>query len=390
METLRYDRGQIKQKHFTDEGFLVVDAVFTRTGVFSYRNNDGSERLELRHPEDVLKDDSLKSMSLLPITLLHPKERVVDSENARKVSIGTTGESVNHDGNEIFGTVKITDKAAIEKIENDNITELSLGYRVKLVDDEGEFKGQRHDVRQTEIKYNHLAVVQQGRAGVAKLVLDAVDAVQTEKEDHKPIKKEKNIMTMVNHNVDGINYEAAPQIVNHLIKETGRADTAETALVELNTAHSTMKADNDSLKEKLTAAEKIDHSEAIQEKVDSRISLVGSAMLHLNTDEAKDLNIKTDSEIQLLVIKKYSPDFNKDGVNADSVKDPIYMKARFDAALENKPEEKNNDHKSTIGDQRKTMGVHKTDDKSEINADKSRNDYAKSLTNAWKPEPATA
>ena len=73
-------------------------------------------------------------------------------------------------------------------------------------------------------------------------------------------------MDMVTHNLDGINYDAAPEIVNALKKQDKRADDAENSLKTINTEHSKLKADFDSQKEKLVAAEKIYHSEAIQKK----------------------------------------------------------------------------------------------------------------------------
>jgi len=389
---LRYDRGEIKGKHFTSEGFLKVDAVFTRTGVFDYRNADGSARRELRHPEDVLKDDSLKSMEMLPITLLHPKERVVDADNSKKVSIGFTGEKISHDGSLISGTVMITDKKAIEQIENLDIHELSLGYQVKLVEDKGEFQGERHDVRQTEIVYNHLAVVPQGRAGVAELKLDADDAIQTDKQDRddpKPKPKENN-MDLIKHNLDGIAYDTAPQIANELKKQTDAAEKAGTDLKLSNDSLSKLQGEFDSQKEKLDKAEKIDHSEEIQKKVDGRIFLVGSALKHLDAKEVEGIEKKTDSEIQLQVIQKYSPEFNKDGKDAELLKNDAYMQARFDAALENKATKKND--KSGIAKQRMAMANQNRDSNNDdVDLDKSRNDYMNDLTNAYKlPEPAKA
>jgi len=389
--TLRYDKGVIKQKNFTSEGFLKVDAVFTRTGVFDYRNNDGSIRKELRHPEDVFKDDSLKSMEMLPITLNHPKERVVDVENARKVQVGFTGEKINHDGTLISGTVLITDSNAIKAIEEDGVEELSLGYQVKLIEDKGEFRGERHDVRQTEIIYNHLALVPNGRAGVAKLHLDAADAVQTEstiKKDSKP-KPRRTKMEMVQVNLDGINYEAAPEVANAFNKANGRADKAETNLKTLNTDHSKLQADFDTQKSKLDEAEKIDHTDAINKAVNARITLVGAALKHLDDNDVKDIEKKSDAEIQEMVIKKYSSDFNKDGKDAENIKNDVYMQARFDAALENTPKGVKNDN-SSISNQRKIVRGNNNTNNDTVDLDKSRNDYLDRLTNGYKPETKAA
>ncbi len=143
---LRFDRAEIKSKHLTDEGFLDVRGVATRTGVFKYVNADGTVRRELRHPDDVLKADSLATMKNIPITLLHPKERIVDASNSKKLSVGFTGEDVKHDGRLIDVNLKITDQKAIDVI-NDGTQELSLGYSVVQVDESGENLGERFDLR---------------------------------------------------------------------------------------------------------------------------------------------------------------------------------------------------------------------------------------------------
>mgnify|MGYP000088398843 FL=1 len=52
----RYDQGEfVGGTMTTDEGFLKTTAITTRTGVFTYKNLDGSLRKELRHPDDVFQ-----------------------------------------------------------------------------------------------------------------------------------------------------------------------------------------------------------------------------------------------------------------------------------------------------------------------------------------------
>ena len=98
-DVARFDRGQVKGDAFvTDEGYIKANAVVTRTGVFLYKNPDGTVRNELRHPDDVLKNDSLNSMKMIPVTNGHPQERLITAENAKRLAIGYTGETITHDG----------------------------------------------------------------------------------------------------------------------------------------------------------------------------------------------------------------------------------------------------------------------------------------------------
>jgi hypothetical protein len=60
--------------------------------------------------------------------------------------------------------------------EDSPLREISCGYECKMVKESGEYQGERYDERQLDIVYNHVAIVDKGRAGPqARLVLDAAD-----------------------------------------------------------------------------------------------------------------------------------------------------------------------------------------------------------------------
>lgn len=174
----RFDRGQVKGDAFiTEEGYIKANAVVTRTGVFLYKNPDGTIRKELRHPDDVLKTDSLDSMKMIPVTNGHPQERLVSAENAKRLAIGFTGETVTLDGEFILSNFIITDLGGVKDVTEKNRKELSLGYTVDLIPEEGVYKDQPYNFRQTNIKYNHLSIVDNARAGSeARIALDSCDA----------------------------------------------------------------------------------------------------------------------------------------------------------------------------------------------------------------------
>lgn len=368
---IRYDRGEIKQKHLTPEGFLKVDAIVTRTGVFKYRNADGSVRNELRHPDDVLNEDSLKSMELIPITLLHPKERIVDSTNAKRLMRGAVGQRISHDGDKIKANIVVTDQEAIDAIQ-DGVQELSLGYSVNLVEDSGDFNGEHYDSKQTDIKYNHLAIVPKGRAGVAKVILDADDAEQFNEDSPKPQPK-KEALKMVKIKLDGIEYETAPEVAREIEKLGKKVTDSGAELEALKTEKSELQAKLDSANEENEKLKKVDHTETIEKAVKARIDLVSSALKHLDAEEAKEIETKTDAEIKIAVIKHYSPDVNLDG------KDESYIKARFDIALENEPKNKN-DADEKLAKQRATVKKNDGEGEKVSPRDKHIND----LKNAWK------
>lgn len=378
---LRYDKGEVKRSSRTPEGFLVVDAVVTRTGIFNYKNLDGSLRRELRHPEDVLDSSSLESMQMLPITVLHPKERVVTAENSKNLSVGYTGQDVKINGDFIETRLKITDKKAITAIEN-GLQELSLGYGVELIKQDGEFNGQRYDARQTKIRYNHLAIVPRGRAGrEARIILDKNDAEQhfenKKQKTNEPKQKEKNRM-LVKHVLDGIEYETAPEIKNALDKALSRADKAENENVSLKEGSAKLQAKADTAEEEVKALKKVDHSDDIKKAVKARISLERSALEHLDEKECEDLESKSDEDIKKAIILKHFPNAQEKLDGAEEA----YINARLDSALEIKVDKK---EKSNTSKQYHQMQKKKeNNDTDEIDSVKSRNDYAKDLENHWK------
>ena len=86
MSVIRYDRAEMKARR-NEDGFIHDTPVLTRTGVFIYRNADGSERREYRPPDEVFAQDSLNAYKGIPITRGHPGK--VTSSNAKNHTIGT-------------------------------------------------------------------------------------------------------------------------------------------------------------------------------------------------------------------------------------------------------------------------------------------------------------
>ena len=190
----RFDNAFLENKiEYTDEGYLKGNAIVTRTGIFKYQNFDGSTRYELRHADDIWKLDSINSMMMLPITNNHPSQKMVSPENVKSLQIGFTGENIKKQGDNISTSILITDKDGIKAVENGR-RQLSLGYLVDLVDESGTYNGEKYDARQTNIRYNHLAIVDKARAGDQAIInLDTFDAIEILKESKNMSKRKVKI-----------------------------------------------------------------------------------------------------------------------------------------------------------------------------------------------------
>jgi hypothetical protein len=165
-EVMRYDRGTVtKEDAVFDEhsGFLRAPAVFTRVGVFEYLLEDGSVRREFRPPEEVFSRESLATLEMVPVTNEHPGVPV-NSDNVKDYAVGSTSDVVYSQDEFVVGRIAVHQKEAIEDVKAGK-RELSGGYRVQLDETPGKWNGISYDAVQRNIRYNHVALVPEGRAG---------------------------------------------------------------------------------------------------------------------------------------------------------------------------------------------------------------------------------
>jgi hypothetical protein len=197
--------GDIKQFYFTTKlsdnievlqnGYLRCNNVIMgRTGTQQYstkelgiQTSDGKNYIVNvnRHEEDVFHPDTLKSIEGMSVTIGHPKDdkgnvMFVTTKNVDNLSVGTIL-NVRREGDNLVGDIVIDDERAIEMVVNKEVRELSLGYDTKY-----ELDGEEA-LKQTNIIVNHLAIVEKGRAGNARIVDEA--NLELEK-GVKPLEKE--------------------------------------------------------------------------------------------------------------------------------------------------------------------------------------------------------
>lgn len=178
MSVLRYDQASPLSKPVRlPNGFVRAEGYLTRSGIFVYRDAQGKAIRELRPPEEVMHPESLASFGLMPVTNDHPSE-LLTAENAKEYQVGTVSESVVAEGDKVRAALMITDAQAIEALDAGK-SELSCGYTADVVQESGVWQGQPYDAKQINIRGNHVALVDAGRAGPACSVrMDAAGAAQ--------------------------------------------------------------------------------------------------------------------------------------------------------------------------------------------------------------------
>jgi|KBSMisStandDraft_5_1062788.scaffolds.fasta_scaffold00612_12 hypothetical protein len=318
----RYDNITITAERSKD-GWIIDRPVITRSGIFVYKDASGKSIREYRPDEEVFKADSLTSIRGMPITDGH-RGILNTNSNLDGIVVGSVmGPGVKQDS-DVVADIVIHNVNKIGKKR-----ELSLGYECRIDAVPGEWNGQKYDQVQRDIVYNHLAVVNKGRAGNARIRLDADELVSFEVEDDMPD------VPLSKFRSDGIEYPAAPEVINYITKQkeeiallTTRADKAE--------------AERDTAKNELANLAKT-HKESLDKE-----RMVARDRIKLE-DKANQLSIKFDADdsdrsIKEKIINKLGNELRFDGKSDD------YVNSAFDLTLAHE-EQKN---KTAKGQREKT------------------------------------
>lgn len=304
----------------TDEGFVTGMAPVAKVGILRYRLADGSVRRELVPAETLFAQDSIETLKLKPLTSTHPPEQLLTASSVKSRQVGTTGENIVREDDFLCAKIVVTDADAIKKAEEGR-RQLSPGYRCELQMDSGVYNGEPYDAVQIRRLYNHVALVDVARGGPElQIKFDSEDIIQPQARSPRMIKIA----------LDGIEYDAAPEVGNHVKHLQAKCDEANAAVVAAKAENDKLQAEFDSIKAKLDAAEKIDIVAEAKKIADARISLVGKVSKHLDAETTAKLDSMSDEDIQNAVIVKAFPNA-ADRLETASKE---YRAARFDCALE--------------------------------------------------------
>ncbi len=369
----RRDVGEMRKPERLPSGMLRADAWLTRTGVFNYRDDDGSIVRELRHPDEVMAQASLATLAMVPLTLEHPAE-MVTAANAKKHQVGSVGESIVPEGDRVRSTLMVNDHDAVQAVLSGKASGVSCGYECNLDFTPGVFEGQAYDAVQRDIAYNHVALTGSPRLGPDIAVkLDSAGVAHVDVPTPTVPRKDSAPM-LHKFTVDGITFEATEQGVQAHNAVVARLDAAvkklegEAAAAKAEAAKQAGRADQ--LDEKLKAAQKA-HADAtapaaLSKLVTDRVALVDQARAVLGAD------VKLDAldalSIKKLVVQKVSPSAVLDG------KEPAYIEARYDQAVEGAGN-------AALGDLRRDASAAQGDGKAVVD---SYAKHAEESRNAWK------
>lgn len=317
---------QMAKPELQPNGWLRCEAVITKAGIFKYRNPDGTERRELRLPDEVFGADSMKSFHLVPVTDDHPECGWLDAQTASSYSKGAADMPVR-DGDKMRAKLLITDAALVAKIMNREKAQVSNGYFADLEMRSGVYEGESFDAIQRNIRGNHVAIVDEARAGPdARIKLDSADGVMVQsllpaQTVPGEIMEEKTLK------IDGVDVKLPAQAAQLVERQLAKQDeeieklTAENG--KLAGRADGLAAENKKLGDALKAAR---DPKALSAAINARVDLISKARPVLG-EEAK-LDGLSDRDVKAAVVAKLCPGAKLDGKSED------YVAARFDAAME--------------------------------------------------------
>lgn len=384
---LRLDISSIKGIEKTPQGFLKIPIYASRVGIQIYRDNLGNVVREFRSPEEVFAEDAIDSLRVAPLTNEHPSE-MVNVDNAKKLVVGYPSGVVENVDNKFTKThIIVFDKDTIKDIE-DGRREISLGYSAKLHLVGGEYNGEKYDAFQTNIKINHIALVDRARGG-PELRLRTDSAFQIINDSEKEGEKMKIKIGDKEFSVEDDLGTAIKTISDELdackksLEENKNAkDSFE---VEKKTAVDAIQAKADALtselagvkveleKSKNDVAQKLD-SEKIAKEVKIRVAVEKAAEKFLDKDVLAKIDSMSNIELKKAIIVKNCPEAKLED------KSETYIEVRYDHIIEtaDKSSKANDDIAKSIIDGRK-------DGQTEVlTSDLKREESMKKDSEAWK------
>jgi uncharacterized protein len=306
----RYDEIELnKITKETPEGFLETTAIVTRAGIFEYII-DGKVRRELRPDNEVFNAESLKSMQMKPVTNGHPSSPLT-AKTAKSLQVGNVGQNIRKDGKFVYAPFLITDEQAIWDVKNGR-NKISMGYEVKMIEESGIYEGERYDAIQTNIRYNHLALVDKARAGdMAQIKLDSADGVSTNLLLTKEVLMTKKIK------IDGAEYEVDQQIAQKYDEALDKNKILESKIEKLD-------GEIDALKKVNVELSQRDFAKEVSAAAVKRTDLLSTIKNCFDGETYEKAIALSDIGIKRMVLKDAKVDNRSDE----------YIEARFDAMVE--------------------------------------------------------
>lgn len=330
------DLGKVSSRKTTPEGFLTVVADFARPGIQNYYameipkdqlprefQDDPYRQIRILRPEsEVFDPASMQSFARKSVTDNHPP-KFIDLENWKDHQIGMTDSGIKEQNKKLRVGLTIQDSEAIKAV-HEGKDQLSAGYDAELIWDSGvDPVHGAYDAKQTQIRGNHIAIVDMARGGPAIRINDSwPDATPPKTGDTEPMAD-----TLQSRTIGGISVDFSDQgaqVIDAMVKDL---DQVRGQVKELKTQLADAEKQRDELQGQLDAEKKNQITdEQIETRVTERMDLVDQARkLHPELDpKGKSL-----TKIKAETIQHVDQSFVLDGKSeayVDGIFDTLYAR----------------------------------------------------------------
>lgn len=318
------DAAEIAGTRTTADGYLVANVKVARTGMQDYAGWEmgfpDKPRIRIfRDEAAVFNTRSLGSYAHKPLTNDHPMQDV-NAENWKDLAVGSVGDEIVRDGDSVRIGIVVMDAGAIQDIR-DGKRELSAGYDAEIDFTPGKTAdGLEYDARLTDLRINHVAIVERGRAGSAYRIGDA-DGGRSNWGAQPLLKTQDRSAALRTITVDGMPIEVNDQAAAAISNLQTKVGDLTKQLSDSTAAHTSAVAAKDSeigeLKIKLkTAQDSVPTGAALDALVAGRTQLVADAKAI-----AKDIvtDGKTDAEIRRSAVAKKFGDAMVEGQSDEAI-----------------------------------------------------------------------
>lgn len=300
----------------TGEGFLICRNVpIARTGTQQYLASEiglqGNDVIDVERPEEeVFSPAAMASFEGKPVTNDHPTELVTpdnfsryEKGHAQNVRRGS-GEFENF----LVADLHIHDAELIEAIRSGK-RQVSCGYECEYAEEGGK-------ISQTKIRGNHIAIVDEGRAGAKAAIMDSINTTAEKAERTVKMSKKSALLKLFGLAANGKNAEE----LNQLALDTAEA-FAEEKLDEEPAAEVEAKAEDE--------APELGGLEAVSAKLDKLIDLLTPA-----EPEKAEVEVETKEDIDAAIEELAKAEEKTDAEEALAEADPTGEEAKVVEAEE--------------------------------------------------------
>jgi predicted transcriptional regulator len=352
-------------------GFMRARVCFLKYGVMAYASQEINGAAPEPDPVYMMVDmdalsnpEAIRSLEGMPVMIGHDWADTSGKYNP----VGSVAGTPYMNGPYLEGYIVVTCPETIRKIQSNELHDISAAYDFTPVMDEGEVDGMPYHGRQTQLRYNHVALLPpgRGRGGEEVRVINQKDKTGAKTMDFTSVQVIGNLRVRVANEDMGILNEALRELdgkveaVRVEVKNQmgGELETALAKMEELNTQIASLMEEKASYEGKLqTLREQLDQAldpagmeDSVNQMVEERDEAAETMMKNagdMYKDKDKVMNeLKglSGDALRLAVVEKIRVANSLSELSDEQKKDNNFIRGAYEVYAANKANAKKKPH----------------------------------------------